>query len=263
MANITCDGSGQIPVQSIIDGINNSVEKTGDTMTGHLEVPAGGTGAQVMQAQEIHALLSGISFAKNIIINAEVTRINQRGFDGTSWVAGEYGYDRWKGSTSPGMMLQPIEDGFYIPNTAYRLNYEVNNTPVETVDLTSPLSGVWEIEVPTSARKIHLVPAGTSEMYFKEDYGIDLLRCKRYYNKTVNEAVMWSGYTVSGNGYWSIYHFPIRMRDIPTVTLTNDPASFTLSVSSITNEHVVVNGVAKSNGNSQEYWTGFVLDAEI
>jgi hypothetical protein len=50
-------------VQSLT-GVDGKVSKTGDTMTGPLEVPSGATGAQVPQAQEVVARTSSVGSAR-------------------------------------------------------------------------------------------------------------------------------------------------------------------------------------------------------
>lgn len=50
-------------VQSL-SGVSGKVSKTGDTMTGPLEVPSGATGAQVPQIQEVVSRTSGIGSAR-------------------------------------------------------------------------------------------------------------------------------------------------------------------------------------------------------
>jgi hypothetical protein len=50
-------------VQSLT-GVSGKVSKTGDTMTGPLEVPSGATGTQVPQAQEVVARTSGVGSAR-------------------------------------------------------------------------------------------------------------------------------------------------------------------------------------------------------
>ncbi len=51
--DVVCDGEGKIPVMDLVDGINSKVDRAGDTMTGQLALPGGGTGTEALQADEI------------------------------------------------------------------------------------------------------------------------------------------------------------------------------------------------------------------
>lgn len=91
-----------------LPALSAKVSKTGDTMTGHLSVPAGATGSQVPRSSEVVPLVGGVTMTgeltvpslnsghlaghRNRIINGDM-RIAQRG---TSFAAAVgYTLDRW------------------------------------------------------------------------------------------------------------------------------------------------------------------------
>ncbi len=258
MAELVCDGNGQIAVTALMDGVNGAVEKAGDTMTGNLEVPSLTIGGVPVSA-------ASSSATTNIIMNAGVTRINQRNFDGVSWVVGEYGYDRWKGSSNAGKMIQVIEDGFYATSTNYTLVYKVGGIEQTPVTMESPAGGSWSIEVPVDAREILLSKGDTAGIYTCKDYVVDLFNCKRYYNVTNQVALYFSGKTQAGDPFFSSYAYPTPMRIIPTASLTltwgsnfNTPSTQTVYIDAL---HIYC--TAKVSQYSSEYAVRAVLDAEL
>jgi hypothetical protein len=95
---------------------------------------------------------SSLSF-RNILINGEVSRINQRDFDG-NWSGlsdGDYGYDRWKRADASNIS-QVVEEGNFIPDAEYVLS----GTNVTTQVVTAPSSGNWTITVPNTASYVQL-----------------------------------------------------------------------------------------------------------
>ena len=52
MADLTCDGSGEIQVISLIDGINSRLDLEGGDMAGHITLIPGASGSQAIRADE-------------------------------------------------------------------------------------------------------------------------------------------------------------------------------------------------------------------
>ena len=120
--------------------------------------------------------IAAFSGYKNLVINGEVTRINQRGFDGSSFVDGNYCWDRWKASATA--MVQIIED----TNYKYSTKYTLSGDGVITETLTSPASGDWTIpEVPRTATNIQLEEGSVATSFEKRPIGLELSLCQRYY----------------------------------------------------------------------------------
>ena len=167
----------------------------------------GSTGAEVVNAININSAKSN----RNILINGEVTRVNQRGFDGTSWVDGEYAYDRWKATGS--QMTQIVEDGNYKYNTEYILTGD----GAPTSHYTSPSSGDWTLpSVPRTARNIQLEEGSVATPFEQVPIADTLARCQRYYEKM--EMTIPSGTT-------EIYWFKVTKR-IPIPTITSSDANW-------------------------------------
>ncbi|HHO0780427.1 TPA: prophage tail fiber N-terminal domain-containing protein, partial [Aeromonas hydrophila] len=117
-----------------VSKVNN---KTGVVVLSAADVGAdpAGASASAITAHEAKAAahpISGVNGlqaaldakpSRNILINGEVTRINQRGFDG-NWAnlaVGAYGYDRWKKADATNM-TQVVEAGNFTPGAKYRLS---------------------------------------------------------------------------------------------------------------------------------------------
>lgn len=131
----------------------------------------------------------GIAFCKNKLINGEVTRINQRAFNGVwsaknTWNSGNtiaqqelcYGYDMWAKASSTDM-LQVIEAGNFRPSTVHTLS----GTGVTTQQITSPSSGNWTITVPQGSTNVQ-VEEGTEATPFEiRPIAFEMAQCQRYY----------------------------------------------------------------------------------
>ncbi len=225
MSDIVCDGNGQVAVNELIDGINDSLknEDIGNTVQEDLV-----SGSNIKTVNNETLLGSGnIEIAvdptvvgqANILINPEVTRINQRKFNGNSFVNGQYCWDRWKATSTA--MTQVVEAGNFIPNTVYTLS----GSGVTTMQITSPLSGNWTIpEVPRTARNIQLEPGSNATDFKKINLGDDIARCQRYYvqinyNDGVgNSLVVGDGSSEDGNETYLNVRFPVLMRVAPSMS---------------------------------------------
>ncbi len=222
--SIECDGSGNIAVQTIVDGVNDSLQ-TEDIGVTVQEDLVSGTNIKTVNGENL--LGSGdvvVSPAgRNILLNGEVIRINQRSFNGVSFVDGEYCYDRWKATATK--MLQVVEDGNYTPNSTYTLSGD----GVTTQQLTSPASGNWTIpEVERSARNIQL-ELGTEETIFeKRNVSAELAMCKRYFQSslygnapgTICPGISFRATNYDGSNINSIM-FETEMRTTPEVKFYN------------------------------------------
>ena len=147
---------------------------------------------------------------KNLIINGNKV-VNQRNFNGTSFVNGEYCWDRWKATSSA--MLQIIEDGSYKPNTIYTLS----GNGVSTKQITSPSSGNWTLpEVPRTSSQIQLEEGSVATPFEQRPYGLELSLCQRYYEK-IDELrfAFYEAQSSTGRGFVS---FNTGKRVIPSIT---------------------------------------------
>lgn len=150
--------------------------------------------------------------SRNILINGEVTRINQRGFDGNwgSLAVGAYGYDRWKKQSTTDMS-QVIEAGNFIPGEKYRLS----GVGVTAATLTAPASGNWAITVPQSARKIQLELGEVATPFEVRNIQQELAMCQRYYQLHRQLRGISNPTGDYAGGSWLL---PVMMRATPTVT---------------------------------------------
>jgi hypothetical protein len=149
----------------------------------------------------------GLQFQKNKLINGEVTRINQRAFNGTwsgksvwetqpATIAGKeaaYGYDMWfrsnaarsDGTGANENMAQWIEAGNYRPSTVHTLS----GTGVTTTNITSPASGDWKIVVAQGATNVQLEEGAVATPFEIRSIRYELAECQRYYEKSYRMSV--------------------------------------------------------------------------
>jgi len=147
---------------------------------------------------------------RNIFINGEVTRINQRGVANWAAVAnGAYGYDRWK-KIDASNMTQIVEAGNFKPSTIYTLS----GVGVTTQQITSPASGNWTLpNIPIAATYVQLEPGSIATSFENRPIQTELALCQRYYNTA-------DTYVYAGASQGSFYSFPVRMRANPSVVGT-------------------------------------------
>lgn len=169
---------------------------------------------------KISITANGLPFMRNILINGEVTRINQRGV--ANWAAvsnGAYGYDRWK-KVDASNMTQIIEDGNYRYNTVYTLSG--NN--VATQQLTSPASGHWTLpNIDIAATNIQLEEGTVATPFEKRNLGFELALCQRYYEVGYITGGAYFQ-TVTGNAtdrFQTTYAYKTTKRVTPSVALVN------------------------------------------
>ena len=131
----------------------------------------------------------GIAFCKNKLFNGEVTRINQRNFDGNwatknTWASGNtiaqqelcYGWDMWAKASATDM-LQVIEAGNFRPSTVHT----ISGLNMTTRQETSPASGNWNIVVPQAARNVQVEEGVEATPFEIRPIGFELAQCQRYY----------------------------------------------------------------------------------
>lgn len=173
----------------------------------------------------------GVAFGKNKLLNGEVTRINQRAFDGNWTPKGNYppagtiaqkeatyGYDQWAKADATNM-LQVIEAGNFRPSTVHTLSGQ----NVTTQQITSPASGNWTITVPQTARNVQLEEGTDATPFEIRPVAFELAQCQRYYccSANLNDGNGFYGTATSGHVYRSYGRFPVSMRTTPTVVLSN------------------------------------------
>jgi len=150
---------------------------------------------------------------KNIILNPEVTRINQSDFDGV-WIDGEYGYDGWLATTTG--MTQVIEEANFIPDTQYTLS----GVGMNTQTITSPPAGVnWTLpEIPRTATNIKLERGTIATDFVRNSYQLDLMKCQRYYEKLLPGARGAVVLNTDDDTLFNWFYKTVKY-SIPTITL--------------------------------------------
>lgn len=182
------------------------VSKTGDTMTGPLEVPAGASGAQVPRAQEVARLASSQTSFRNKLINAAFL-INQRAVSGTvTLAAGAFGHDCWRAGAggctytfstvggvttitiTAGTLVQPIEglsiqSGTYVLTWAGTAPARVNGGAYGASGMTAALPGGTAalVEFSTGTLSLPQLEINQPTVFEWRDAAIELVRCLRYY----------------------------------------------------------------------------------
>jgi hypothetical protein len=112
--------------------------------------------------------------SNNLLINGDF-KINQRGAISRTENANEYNYDRWYYDGTN--LIQPIEEGNYKPSTTYTLSGD----NITTEQLTSPVSGSWNVTVPTNADNVKLEEGNIATAFESRPMGLELFLCQRYY----------------------------------------------------------------------------------
>lgn len=195
-----------------------TIKLTGNTLGGIIE-------ANGVPAANVTSF-TGLPFCKNKLFNGEVTRINQRQFDGNwtpkpNWGNGtiaqnelSYGYDMWA-KWSATDMVQFIEAGNFRPNTVHT----ISGLNMTTRQETSPASGNWAITVPQNARNVQVEEGLVATPFEIRPISFELAQCQRY---------LWRGLTSVGYSFsaWAatafmsfIVDFRTQLRTIPSLTL--------------------------------------------
>lgn len=196
-------------------------------MTISIQANAAGNAGQInIGATPVVSLpvASGIPFCKNKLFNGEVTRINQRGFDGNwtpknTWNAGNtiaqqelcYGYDMWAKSSAT-EMIQIIEAGNFRPSTEHTLS----GTNVTTQQITSPASGNWTITVLQTARNVQVEEGAVATPFEIRPVSFELAQCQRYYQ--LYAIFEFKAAPVAGQATSTTTPYRYSMRAVPTVT---------------------------------------------
>lgn len=226
------------------------VKRSGDTMTGPLEVPAGASGAQVPQAQEVAVLASTqLAGHRNRLINGNFA-INQRGYVSGAATSGanQYTLDRWRVVTSgqnltfsasgngnqvtaPAGGIEQVIEGANIEGGTYVINW--TGTATCTVDGTARAKGdSFTLTANTNVTvkfsggtvsKAQLEP-GTVPTVFEHRLN-EFQLCQRYYEVLSTEwrlDASLGGATVS---YGVFVGFSVAKRSTPAVSVVSETSS--------------------------------------
>ncbi len=260
---LECDGEGKILLSDIVDEVNlkaytvDSVVKTGDTMTGNLEAPSFTVGGDY---------LSPYSF-KNKLMNGN-KRVNQRGYADAVLGNGLYGYDRWQGSDSDVNIKQIIEQE-NITSGVYTISWVGGGTAtvggianlVSGDSVTVTVSGNVSVIVPKASTNIQLEEGSINTAYEFRPIGLELLLCKRYYEKNIFDRLS-TIYSASESGETIMI---TEKRAIPTLTFTtSEEVKFTSVALTSPNASTIyfswIGNVASGVGGAIVNWTA---DAEL
>ncbi len=197
---------------------------------------------------------------RNILIDGEVGRINQSGFDG-NWanvVDWEYGYDIWR-KTNDGDIFQVVEKGNFKPNSVYTLS----GNGVTTRQVTSPSSGNWEwgTSVPNTATNVQLELGTVATEFEILPYSDQLARVQRHYVKYGGNATyLYPTIGVDSSGRTYEIEYPVTMRDVPAVTIETNVGNPTLTIS---NNRCRVVATANTPGSAVYIQGNRIFDARI
>lgn len=198
-------------------------------MTVSLKANAAGTQGEILVGATPVAqfpVASGLPFCKNKLFNGEVTRINQRQFDGNwatknTWASGNtiaqqelcYGYDMWAKASATDM-VQVIEAGNFSPATVHTISGNNMTTRQET----SPASGNWNIVVPQAARNIQVEEGAVATPFEIRPISFELAQCQRYYQ--LYAIFEFKAAPVAGQPTSTTTPYRYSMRTIPAVTFS-------------------------------------------
>ena len=128
---------------------------------------------------------------KNLLINGNLstTIINQRVFGGGQPANGVYGFDRWKGEG--GVNIEQVIENTDVINDSFVLSWvgvgsaTVNGVAVSNgAPFTLNTSGNFSVIITTGATFIQLERGTRSTAFESIDFGTELARCQRYYEKS-------------------------------------------------------------------------------
>lgn len=128
----------------------------------------------------VSATLNRSQVGKNLLINADFSSesvINQRDFAGGQPASGIYGFDRWLGSSGGVGLTQIIEAGSFKTSAEHTLS----GTNITTIQINSPASGDWQIDVPANADLIQLELGDVATDFEYVDKNIKISQCVRYF----------------------------------------------------------------------------------
>lgn len=176
--------------------------------------------------------VAGIPFCKNKLFNGEVTRINQRAFNGNwaprnTWAGGNtiaqqelcYGYDMWAKASATDM-VQLIEAGNFRPSTVHTLS----GIGVTEQQITSPASGNWAITVPQTARNIQVEEGAVATPFEIRPISFELAQCQRYFQAIGGLRIEY--YASQASQVMSLpYHFIVPMRVGPSTSILSSGSS--------------------------------------
>lgn len=197
-----------------------SQSATGVTVIGATDVAGSTTGTWKKISGFLPVSSASIN-NENILINSNFL-INQRGAASRTATTSAYNYDRWYYDGSN--LIQPVEEGNYVPNTTYTLS----GTNVTTQQLTSPASGSWNITVPTNADYVKLERGTVATVYEAPDRATELAKCKRYfqiYGPEMQHGGAYGSIVMTGTAK-IVLIFQVEMRSTPSYSSTTpDPAN--------------------------------------
>jgi hypothetical protein len=239
---------------------------------------------QIGGVTKVNITNSGLQFTKNKLINGEVTRINQRVFNGTwsgksvwetqpATIAGKeaaYGYDMWfrsnaarlDGTGASENMAQWIEAGNYRPSTVHTLS----GTGVTTTQITSPASGGWKIVVAQGATDVQVEEGAVATPFELRSIRYELAECQRYFRIYPNDSFMYCGYVASGSAYYKNCNLGSPMRVTPygfNITVLGTAGFPTPSLIQINDATIQAYSTCSTTLNSGYYYVGFSVSAVI
>lgn len=204
-------------------------------------------------SRELPSIISGW----NWVINPDFSR-NVRGAASKAQSPGVYGYDRWKGATVAGSLVQVIEA---LPAGEYTLRY---TTPSESYEEGfSHSGGNREVEVPDTALWVEVTDksVGAAEVRPQQ---VEIELCSRYAQSVALSAQFYAvvaGQTLDIPVLWS------ELRDVPAVTVTDAGTLTNMTSATLTPEtsatgylRLVADGASASAVVSQKR---FLLTAEL
>lgn len=275
--------------------ISGVVNKTGDTMTGPLVVPAGATGSQVPRFSDVQTAITNsfqsvssinggqLAGMRNKIINGNF-QVNQRGYvSGTNvGAANTYTLDRWRVVTSgqnitftasgngnlvtaPAGGLEQVIEGINIEGGTYVLSW--TGTATATVNGTTRAKGEsFTLTANTNATVrfssgtvglVQLEPGTVATPFEHRPYTTELQLCQRYYETDGGVQIVGDN-VISGNATRATWFYKVTKRAAATVIFGS---GFNGSLESNGSTEFV--RVVATSGALPSFGTGAVASVEL
>lgn len=257
--------------------LSSKFDKTGGDIFGNVNVPSLNGGQ-----------LAGM---RNKIINGDFS-INQRTYaSGTATTAGQYTFDRWKvtGTQSitfstaankttvtipAGQKLQQVIEGLNLQSGTYVLSWEgtaqgrigagaYGASGTVTAAITGGANTTIEFNAGT-VTNVQLEPGSVATPFEHRQYGVELVLCKRYWQRYVDLLVGGLAIDTFARDIYVSFALP-EMRAIPTITFSG---TRTTNASSPTINRNFTNhlrlAIATGGSAGVSFWQGTVVrDAEL
>lgn len=233
---------------------------------------------------------NALSF-ENKVINGNFI-VNQRNYvSGTATVAGQYIFDRWKVTGTSGVTfsttdnkttvtipggqtLQQVIEGINLQTGNYTLLWEgtakgriAGGSYGSSGSVSASITGGSNTTVEFSSGKVanvQLKIGNIDSPFNPRPYSVEEALCKRYYQVIPSNNLVWSGYALVGNVYYSDILIS-QMRAAPTVVNTSvtNGSMYATTVTAVSPTQIRAQAYAADTSSCSIMYAGANLSAEL